>query len=153
MSPHYKRQRPLNFKKRVRFEEITDDVRWGKIAEGIDRCSIGLRFQSKKEIANLSDDLKELLKEYVVLFAINIEEKHLKVSGYEHQIDRRAFRKKGSKKDKKKETDADKPSVCPTCGNPLNNVDWLLSYSFPCLMFDNRYGCGNQSCSPLTTTL
>ena len=113
----------FSFKKTMKFEEITGGVRWGKIAEGIDKCSIGLRFENEKEKAGLNVDLRKIFREFVVFFAIDVEKKHLRVSGYEQQIDRRAFRKKGIKIGKKKEINTDKPSVCPTCGKPLDNID------------------------------
>lgn len=109
----------FTFKQKVGYKEITDKMRWGEISEEIDECPAGIHIKNEKEKANLNAELRELFREFVVSFAIDFKRKHLRVSGYEHQIDKRAFRKKKDKDEKKKE-DTGTSRVCPTCGRPFD---------------------------------
>lgn len=87
----------FDFKEKIELKEITDGVRWETLSGGINKCTIGIHIRNEREKANLNIDLKSLFEEHVVAFAINIEKKYLRVSGYENQIDRRSFVKKRNK--------------------------------------------------------
>lgn len=111
----------FSYSPEILISSIKDYQRWGDIADGIEKCPIGLDISNEDEKNKLHKDLKDLIEDYLTIMSIDIKQRQIKfVVTNEFLIDKRIFKDFDKERLNKFDTEITKldkdKRKCPNCG-------------------------------------